>query len=68
MSKKRRTTKARPARAPRLDKWEVQNAADTVMRNAEIEANSRLKKAADAELVKRRTAITKAIRRKPKKT
>lgn len=63
MSKKRPSTKSRP-KQPKLDKWEVQNAADTLMRAGEIDANSRLNKAAKVELAKRQVAITKVIKKK----
>ncbi len=67
MSNKRTTNRrlAKP-KVTRLDKWEVQNAADTLMRAGEIEDNSRLKAAAKKELVKRKAAITKVIKKKPK--
>ncbi len=65
---KRRTTKARPARVPRLDKWEIEGAADTLMRASEIDANTNLKSAANKVLVKRQKAISKVIKRKPPKS
>ncbi len=64
---KRRTTKAK-VRAPRLDKWEIDAAADTLMRAGEIDATPKLKTAANKVLVKRQKAIAKVIERKPPKS
>lgn len=57
--------KGKPSRArqPRLDKYEVQAAADTLMRAGEIDANANLKRAAKVELGKRQRAIVKVIKK-----
>ena len=43
-------------------KWEIQNAADTLMRAQEIQQNSALMRQAKTELRKRQTAIRKTIK------
>ena len=58
---KNRTARPRP----KLDKWEVQGAADTLIREREIRANSNLLRSAKAELKRRQKAITKAIKKTP---
>ena len=60
--------KRRATRAPRLDKWEIEGAADTLMRASEIDAAPKLKAAANKVLVKRQKAIAKVIKRKPPKS
>lgn len=41
--------------------WEIEQAADTLMRAEEIEANSALHKAAVAKLKERKAAISRAL-------
>ena len=65
---KRRAKAKSTTKAPRLDKWEIEGAADTLMRAGEIDATPRLKAAANKILVKRQKAIAKVIKRKPPKT
>ena len=56
MAKKPRT------RAPKIDKWEVENAADTLMRANEIKQNKVMMRRAKAVLTKRQKAISKVIK------
>ena len=61
--KKARRTVAKTA-SPKIAKWEVQNAADTLIRANEIQTNRPLLRRAKGELKKRQKAITKVIKRK----
>ncbi len=54
--------KSRPVIA-RMDKWEVANAADTLVRAEEIKSNKRLLSSAKRELTKRQTALKKVVKK-----
>lgn len=56
--------RASPPRAPRLDKWEVQQAADTLLGSERVKKNPKLLRAARTELKSRATAAMKAARSK----
>jgi len=59
-AKKKSTVSAQPT----MDrKWEVQSAADTLIRALEVKDNRSLYKAAKSELKKREKAIKKVIKR-----
>jgi hypothetical protein len=48
------------AESPKMDKWEVENAADTITRAFEIRANKKLLGAAMKVVMKRKEAAAKA--------
>ncbi len=62
MARKKTTNQSRAKTKPRLDKFEVQMAADTLMAAGQM--NSRLKSTAKVELGKRKAAIAKVIKKK----
>ncbi len=64
MAKRRLSRRPSRISQPRLDKYEVQAAADTLIRAGEIDADSNLKRAAKVELKKRQRAIVKVIKKK----
>jgi len=62
MGTKKATRKRTPA--PKMDPWEVQNAADTLARAAEIKANRRMMSAVKRHEMKRRKEMDKALKTK----
>jgi len=63
MAKKKGTKPAKVTRAPKIDRWEAENAADTLMRATEITANKPLLRKANAVLIKKQKAVKKALKK-----
>lgn len=57
--------KPRQAAVPKIDKFEIQRAADVLLEANRVQASRSLLRSAKAELKKRQSAIIKVIKKKP---
>jgi len=63
MMAKTKGTRNTVKRAPKIDKWEAESAADTLMRAADISTNKPLLRMANTILVKKQKAVQKALKK-----